>query len=705
MSQPKDFLQFLTNESGQSYRKNNGIVQAVATHTPLPQTADGWQEKSIRFTRNTKWWGSMRSFTTPLKFVKDGAMIIRDRLIKKGTNEKLFLVILWLDKTFGGGWVHRSLYKGEIDLTNTVSEDSFVTTNIMEGGLQKFIKANENTPYEIPLDVPEAILVEVEGLPLNFTAKWTSVTEDLFTASQGDDESFFSAMSLYDIQSENQSLYLTAFSNVGGKVVNFGDSLVYFSETSAQLTLRFQFNIKFRLSQDSDCRDTLCKIELRDETGAVLKEFFSFDPPDGNFDQNFDLNFDETVVVPANKRLFLGFLLNCRRQLIGTGEAVIVAYLTETLINVTYTQAYQTEYKKALRPAYVAQQLINKMTKSSAYTFKSDYLTEEWENLVVTSGNEARGLSGSVLKTSWNDFLESYNVPCNLSVSYSPTTASVEKKSEAFKPGLIYNVGSVREFNWKTTRELLFSNFKIGYPDINYENVNGKYEFNTLQTWMGPLEKVTASFELISKYRADSYGFAFAQLEGAGKNTTDLSSDNDVFFLHVEKNATVGVGAQPALFYKLLRKPYVSITGLLQPTKVWNMEISPKRCLEAHGNYLRSIFYWETGQSLTLSKAEKDTALKTVDADGNIIEERAPVFIGNLAEPLFIPVELRGEGRITREIVPILEEDANGTIAMESDGFTMYGFPMDIGIQPANGGSQETVLLCSPQTDITKLIH
>lgn len=707
MPQPKDFLYFLTDQNGKSYRVNNGLVEAVAAPTPLRNTPDGWQEKTIKYTRNTKWWGVFRSFTLPLKFVKDGAHIIRDRMIKSGTEDKLYLIILWLDKSYGGGWIHRSFYKGEIDLSNCeVDEDSeFVTANVMEGDLMKFIKANENTTYELPIDVPEAINILCDGITLKQKASYILTNGTLNDDLGGHSLSlqFFSTEALSSIGSVTQDRVKS--SNSASVLWANNNFVMTTGENPTTVTINWKFRVYLTLATGVGAifgtKYFLQLLSLESssaQTATVLQEIGGGDPL-LIYNRWNTFEGSATVTIPANRKLVIYMSASVNR------DFTFFTYDNEGgTFDIQYTYRQKRSFVKALRPAYVAQQLLNKMTGSTNYTFESEYLTTVWENLVITGGNTVRGIKNGVLKLSWSDFFDSYNVPCNIEMGIGGMTMTIEKKAEAFRSNVMLEMGDVKELKHRFATDYLFSNLKIGYPDQNYENVNGKFEFNTTQTWVTPIKKVNRSFELLSKFRADAYGFEFARIEGAGKDTTDLKSDNDVFFVHVEKSATAGTGTEPALYYKFLRNAY-TITGLQAPADVWNVELSPKRCLLAHGNVLHGVFWWQNGENLQFQSALKDTAMKTVDGSGNVVEERADIFIGNLPAPLYLPYEFRAVGKITKGMIQTVETDGLGTVSFVWDGITFYGFITDIGFQPSQKGEQETTLLCSPVTDLTKLIH
>src|SRR5215467_9629295 len=135
MPQPKNSLYFLQNAAGLFYSVVNRVVSTTGTPTPLPTHPDGWQDASIKFTREFKYFGVLRTFSTPLKFVKEAARIIRDRVWNTAAafEDRLFLVITMLDKTFGGGWIYQPFYRGELDLSQVNDQDFYVECNVLEG--------------------------------------------------------------------------------------------------------------------------------------------------------------------------------------------------------------------------------------------------------------------------------------------------------------------------------------------------------------------------------------------------------------------------------------------------------------------------------------------------------------------------------------------------------------------------------------------
>jgi hypothetical protein len=78
--------------------------------------------------------------------------------------------------------------------------------------------------------------------------------------------------------------------------------------------------------------------------------------------------------------------------------------------------------------------------------------------------------------------------------------------------------------------------------------------------------------------------------------------------------------------------------------------------------------------------------------------------IGTLDPALFIPITFKVEGPMPMTIIDTMDAGPDGTFSFVYGNDTYYGYPMEVGIQPANRPAQETTLLCSPQTTITQLI-
>lgn len=702
MMPKQDILPFLTDDAGNSFRVQNGVVNTTSTPTPIIQSTDGWQDTQVKWERNADYRGVFRSFTTSLKFVRDALKILRSKLYAFGPEYKFYLILLFLDKSYGGGWVHRQFYKGELDLSQTKDADKVYAVNIMEGDLVKYLKAKQNQTYEIPITGPT---VRMDGLELNNSSSYTSIE-----ASQGVAASLsvnYSVLWLPLLFLNNSGTNIDAEQQntdiVGNEVISIGPYADaskpdnWFYKTDVARTVQIKFDVSMQIFEGQ----TL-ELYFKNSNGTRTSLHTITNPfPAALFHQTDQVHVDVSLNLNAGEKLFL--LSQLRIDSFHAHSAGGAYGVIENLEIITKSK-YRTTYTKTMRPVDIGQALLDKMT-GGGYIFSSNYLSHEWENLVITSGDGLRSLDGAVIKTSFTDFFSSYHVPCNLACFVNGRTISVEPHAQAYDQTVAMPLGSVKDFEKSIAVDHQFTGVKIGYEvseNTTYESLNGRGAFNAISEYTSVVTRSSKVLELVSKYKAACGEIELIRVNLDGKTTTDSSTDNDVYFLHIDKTSA-GTLADGTPYYNLYRQVYDSVTGLISPSTAFNIELSPARCMRRHGNYLRSAFYWLESTKFVFQTSNKNTELTTVK-NGVTIQENADIVIGTLDPPLFIPLLLNFQSPVPKDIVNVMRNNPNQSFSFQWYGDTFYGFPQSIGIKPANQPVQESTLLCSPLTDITKFM-
>ena len=693
----KPFLYFLTDKDGNSYRVRNGIVQKTATPTPLPNTPDGWQEKSIKFGRSNKYFALFRSFTTPLKFVADSAKIVRDQFYKLGSEAEMFLIINRLDNA----WIYKPFYKGEMDFTQLEDSEFEVSVNIMEGELSKLFKAGEDTVYDLPLKDGKSILMD--GVVLKQSAKYY-VSGGAVLTNNGNH-----VVDLMLLGKEGPDLNILSVqrTNLGPSGQNqkiLDDSLhFYLPSTKNPMSVSWDFKVTTSLADGltpNPAVRLILSLRIIDKRtgiaiGPVLQEFVS---PSQVYRKN---HFVGNAIVsefaqmddPSNYVAALVLGIN----LVGASadQAVFHVYDPEGFFNIDAVDfRFPSTTIKALDPITVGQMLVNKMT-GGGYQFRSDYLSANWGNLMITSGDGVRGLEGAVVKTSFTAFFNSYNVVDPLCMGIDGKTIWIEQRAKAWNSSLpSLDLGAVSELKGKPSKDHLFNTIKIGYPDNKLDDVNGRNEFNTTHIYSSPVTRTIRELNLVSNYKAGMYDIEFTRVNLEGKNTTNSSTDNDVFFLHVEKFP------QQDGTYKLFRAQYSSVSGLLDKDSAFNIELSPKRCLQRHGAYLRACFFYQSTGVLKFESAERNA-----DMIAGGISEKADQPISLLGQPMFVPIEFTFDCPMPENMIEQMETQPQRPITFTWNGTQFKAYPTDISIQPADNADQTVTALCAVGNDLTKLIQ
>lgn len=118
-----------------------------ARSVTLEHAPDGWDEQMVKWVRNKKYYGMFRSFTIPLKFVKDGAFHLRKDFYTWGLDAAATLTVKRRDHAT---YQYYTVFTGEFDFSTFKDTQNYVEVNLVDSGLVKLVKDNEAVEYEVP---------------------------------------------------------------------------------------------------------------------------------------------------------------------------------------------------------------------------------------------------------------------------------------------------------------------------------------------------------------------------------------------------------------------------------------------------------------------------------------------------------------------------------------------------------------------------
>jgi hypothetical protein len=388
-------------------------------------------------------------------------------------------------------------------------------------------------------------------------------------------------------------------------------------------------------------------------------------------------------------------------------EFFLVGFYPENFFDITYEESdLSISFKSKKAPSIVKGLPISKVAKRLTKFITGDEskvdtsFLEQYDFLILTSGDGLRSLPGAKLKTSFSDFFSFCNVviPCGMSI-----------ESDVIKFG-----GFDRFFNYSNpihlgtpsdipkitvAADLLATSVKFGWPaqDLNNtDNVNGKYSFNNSISFTSP--KVSGdpkTLEKVTSYISDPYAQEIIRINLDGKTTTDNSSDNDVFVINVDLDTP-----QP---YALKRVVYDEITGLPDTQYIYNIEfLSPRRIMNRYAQWINSIYYGFKGKQLEFQTTEKNANLSTRQGS-TVIRETSIFPIGTdiLFKPFYFDIDVS----VPIDLVNTLEWEPNRCFSFDWLGKTYKGVLIKAGFAANDQKPQSYKLLCSPDTDLTTLMN
>lgn len=706
--QGKSHIYFLVDEMNRSLYADGDIVNVSAIPRPLVFTPDGWTKIEINNQRNTKYFALDRSFSVPLDFVEDGALILKDAYYKKGVEAKVYLVILkqklQLTKDGAGnitgfGYYYDSFYRGEIDFSQFQHNGVKVTVNIMEGGIPKYIKASENTKFELDIEVPEARYVYMDGVKLMQKASYVlgngALPNDLGRATIS--LTMLGNESISSINAVTEDRVKTG--NSPGALWNANTWFLTTGNKSTDVTVTWDFNVYLELAagvggiNPTNIILQMCVVESSSSTNNIPLQTLGVHDPILIYNHKHHFAGSFTTTIPANRRVIL-YMTS------GPGSNADLTYYTydnDGKFSIEYTYTHRPTYIKVLPPEYVFKKLIEKVT-DGLYQAESIVLAAN-HNVSMTCGDAIRGIPGSKIKTSLSDFFTSYDVQFDLGLGDISGKVKLEQKASWIDYNNPIDLGEVKGLKIKPAGDYLYKSIKIGYPEQQYDDVNGKQEFNNTSLFTTPITRVSKELNKMSAYRGDCYGIEFTRINLEGKTTTDDKSDNDVFLIHTEPTPTAGGPGTD--FYKLDRSLNATASGVLDPPTVFNLFLSPKRCLERCGRFIHSLFYKLDSGKLVFQTTEKNAELKTTSPS---VIEKADVTIGSLLPQLFGPNLLEFETPAPVDLIEALEASPIRSFAGTYLGVPIAGIPVKVSAASETNEEQDYTLLASPSTALEPFI-
>lgn len=730
----KDFLYWALNDQGEPLVGDlySGQVITGSKDTLLApdgsiafmkRTPDGWKDVLVKYGRNNRYFGLFRDFTVQMKFYRDAALVMRSLYWNKGVEAYCKLLIhkndrsAWPDK-------YKTWYTGEIDFSKfRQGKISEVTASVMEGGVAKYLKANENTVYEIEVDLDhEHVNVLHDGVML--IGKQTYIMGAIIYSS---DYFLRGIMSAPKLSVEGQSTGILCNDsdvedapNIFTYMTTSPTNQNCFAEAdennTAPIDIKVGVNFKLKLKVEKDQHFVYIAI-IKQPFGGGSPTFYDifdtnatppFDPPFTFEGEIRNIVVNHTIPADPGDKLFLYMIID---QGTGFGDPSDWEILDEGTLTVEFRNRYPATIIKGLYFSRLLEKVVAKVTEGK-YGSKSDWLAG-MKDFVVTSGDNIRGITtlydsngdvvrkGGRIKTSLSELFQVLFARFSAGLGIEDDKVAVEQLPYFFQEGLVLDLGNVDDCEFYPAEDLMINSIKAGYAKQEYNDVNGKSEFNQGQKYTTPITRIVKEMDLSSAYRADPFGIEFLRINLDGKTTTDDSGDSDTFILNIEDKANTTPDG--LTYYKLNRPAYDTLEGVADPDTIYNVELSPKRGVLNNGRLLRSLMHLQDAGFIKFASADMNSELKTVEA-GITILEKDPVEIAELGEHLFLPHYATFSTSVPFNLQELMRTDPYKEIAFTWEGTQWKGYLWDGGIKPATNDKQTWKVLLSKNNDVTKLI-
>ena len=525
-----------------------GVLTEVLFNSPQE-----WLETKIEYKRSKDYGGIMRSIMLPLTFVFRGAGLLRAEFYKYGAFSRVGVVI---GQSVAKTWLYKNIYFGKVDFSTWDDDpDTGVTVTVTENNFSVNLKAYDDQQYAIPVDVPEAVEVELTPLTLVETADF------LFTPNIDNRSDAFFEMKIITNQ---QNAVIASVNDVGF----YADSTpIWATDGHSFFTAQVDTNVRYKghfegliIAQPVSGVQTY-RILLYKSDGTLVQVLYT-----GSTDTaiGFSFDYDYTTSVLYGERLFFYF------ERVGSTDSNYGFRLTNSTLNLEYNTISAASMCKALRCDYIFQELVTKMNQGVVYPAVSYLLTNALRPLVMTCSDAIRQTSavgtiyqaGDTLQINgrylvlggaitYNGVLRAVNTYFNYALGVEEFTTlangfvkqvsqntSISISFKDFYQSIYSIMGGQAALGCETSRvvledltyfyragigaikfgsdiqtpritpaiDIMWNTIKVGYEDQQYDKFNGTKEVNSTQFYSTVLTTPKRELNLVSKVRADPYG-------------------------------------------------------------------------------------------------------------------------------------------------------------------------------------------------------
>lgn len=688
-------------EADENYLKPDGQLARIK-HAP-----DGWKGTLVKYARNIKYWGLVRSMAVSMRFSGDGFRILKYLMWTYGYEVFCLMGMMKLNSNVTG-WGYEEWYAAEINFIKWKQTKVAVEVQALEGGMAKIFKAYETTVFEIPIDTdPEHVNVLQDGIVLTGRQNYV-VPQYYFDPFLGNGSFGFYPLV---VDTGAEGVAPGVIMQTQGYLHNDGswttDNFLCIAEETnidpVPINIKGTIRLKLKILRDN----TYFAISfVRSNINAPIpfERIYSYQNSlHTTQEQVIDIGIDVNFVLQPGDRVFMDCSIG---QGTNTGRPCAWEFVDDSFLVLEFKNKFRETYAKGLYPETLFKRIVQKMIEGQyipapkegdPLVFWESVWLPQLKNLVIMSGDSLRGIPGAVIKTSIAEFFQ-FVFRFGASLGVRDNRLYIEKFINAFNPTVIAHLGEVADATLSPAEDIMFNTIKAGGPEVEYNDINGKSEFTQWQFWKSPATRVPKELDLSHSYRVDPYGIEYTRINFEGKTTTDAAGDNDVFVEAVELTKYNNGSFD---YYKLLRPAYTLIEGVADTVGIFNTTLSPKQAVLDNMGLINSVLDLMDGQNIVLANAVKNKDLKTVLA-GVTLDQKEDIVIGTGTPKIFRPHYINFKTKVSVNLLPVINSNPHGLVDFTVKGRLYLGFIWDGGVKPALNDTLDWTVISAATNDLSK---
>ena len=730
MPTPDIFKMYLMKDASTYYYVDaTGLVQETATATPLDYTPDGWMDTELTWVRNMDYKGVFRSLKTEYKFVKDGAKILRKIFYEQGVEG---ICQLRIDIRKNSDWTYEEFHKADLNFKTAQDLDDYFNISLDDNSVFAKLKANANVDYEVPISWDDDPHIELDGIDLYgkyFYAPFagTDGFHDIYQTpfihyrKEGD-----FPVAVPSSQEYYQSFEIAPLALIGA---TWSDSMFnspcYLLHASQDMDIRIEGKYTINLFRATpgplDTRNYQALIVVDRNKVVIVSTILhtsAYLSGAAGSSLTYDAVIDSgTISIPSGSKVYV---VNSLEFPAPPDHLFVTTFSNENLtdpnptkfLTISVTFRLALSYSTVLAYWDFFDRMCQKVLDSTSTVSYSNFLRSESDfednqpaYTFVTCGDALRGFQDDSVKirSTFNKMFEDASKRWMLGLGLDATNRIVIERLQSFFDGstLIADLGEVKDLELLVAEEYFFNSLKVGMESQDYDQLNGRGEYNQSTTFKLPFTRIVTNEDWVSDYRFDMYGIETYRANLSQKKTTDSISDNDTFVIG---------GKIGGMHYKLSRPNYLdggTISGVLDTVNSYQIGLSAARQMRRNYPLLASICHLRDAESITFQTTDKNPNLVSKYSTARpTITENANIAVSDLGDPLWLPIIAEFESEVPINLRTLLATNPYGYFQFKNKfGVTIKAFMIEAGMKPATNATYRWKMILTPDNDINDLIR
>ncbi len=690
---------------GKGYSKANKRFKFVLSNGGIDLTLHyspkGWNESELTFIRDKFYKGVLESYSTnELTFVKEGRDFIQSAYETSGIDHEVTINIYILNTQL---FTYQLYFSGKLDLSTYKIDSIGVTCEIIPTGFQNVVLNRDD------IEVDMMSTKYIGGIPDSMeylSGVWEMVTIPAYQATQNLDW-IVKSESVEDINAANNHYppvnvsfnewdRSEAENQIFAPVIS-GAQFIFNSNGSYTVDIvgKIRTDI-FWISGEQGS-----EIEIKIKQNAAVIQSFTDSTTDQDISYEMDVNIAGLVLIATDK-ISIEATITPKHDGLGNYGTIEFIY---TDGNISMFRNVGTALATIDPPMFYIYeafartiQLISGVSQPfySELLGRVDSVPESYLSdgkaalMAITSGKWIRQFDPRTtqLNFSLKGLFKTINAIWNIGLSFEGGRVRVEEEKYFFDvtvnpdfgtDGKYWQVNQILDLSAWLNNEIIskevlpdwYANeVEGGYGNFEYENVQGLKEFNTKVSWATPIKSVKSKLDLVSEYRADTQGVnKLREKPVSSDQSEDVSGDNDIFVFDVKRE-----GIAPIIYTVKTNEDFVNVGGGIDPQSSYNLNFTPRRNIERHGNRLDSMRLKSTDEIQWL-KSDKNNSLVTEKTGEAAKAENEDILVSTLTPGYWVPEAYNFEAPVNLATITALQTNPRGVIKI---GVDKYGWILDV---------------------------